>query len=239
MLYRCFSRASTLRGDAGLLQRRLQLRADLAEEFLLVAARALERALDHAVALRIERAKPEILELELHRVQSEPLGHRRIDVERLARDRAALGGRQRLDGAQVVRAVGELDQDHAQVAHHRQQHLAEVLRLRFLAILEADLVELGDAIDDLGDVVAEARGDVGLGDRRVLDDVVQDRADDGVGVQVQVGEDLRRGHRMRDVGLARDALLALVGGGAEFGGRRACARPARAAGRSRLWSAAP
>ena len=205
-------------GNRRLLQRRLELRPDLVEEFLLVAAGALECALDHAVALRIKSLKAQILELELHRVQAEPLGHRRIDVERLARDGAALGGRQRIDGAQVVHAIGELDQDHAQVAHHRQQHLAEVLRLRFLAILETDLIEFGHAIDDLGDIVAEAGSDIGLGDRGVFDDVVQNRPDDGVGVEMQVGEDLGRGHRVRDVRLARHALLALVRGGAELGG---------------------
>jgi hypothetical protein len=118
--------------------------------------------------------------------------------------------------AQVVGAVGELDQDHAQIAHHRQQHLAEILGLRFLAILEADLIELGDAIDDLRHVVPEALLDVGLRDRRVLDHVVQDRPHDGVGVEVQVGEDHGRCHGMRDVGLARDARLALVGGRPEL-----------------------
>ena len=202
----------------GLLQRRLELRPDLVEEFLLIAAGALERALDDAVALRVEAAEAQVLELELHRVQPEPLGHRRVDVERLARDLAALGRRQCFDGAQVVRAVGQLDQDHAQVAHHRQQHLAEVLRLRFLAVLEADLVELGDAVDDLGDVVAEALRDVGLRDRRVFDDVVQDRADDGVGIEMQIGQDDGGRDRVRDVGLAGNARLALMRGGAELGG---------------------
>ena len=84
--------------------------------------------------------------------------------------------------------------------------------------LKLDLVELGDAVDDLGDVVAEARRDLVLGDRRVFDDIVQDRADDRVGVEVQVGEDLGRGHRVRDVGFAAEALLALVRAGAELGG---------------------
>ena len=147
----------------------------------------------------------------------EPLGDRRVDVERLARHLAALGRRDRVHGAQVVGAVGELDQDHAQVAHHRQQHLAEALGLRLLAALELDLIELGDAIDDLGDVVAEARGDLLLGRRRVLDHVVQDRRDQRVGVEVQLGQDLRGRHRVRDVRLAAQALLALVGRGAEFG----------------------
>ena len=170
------------------------------------------------MALGIEGAESQILELELHGIQPEPLGNRRIDVEGLARDLAALGRRQRLDGAQVVGTVGELDQDYTQVAHHRQQHLAEILRLRFLAILEADLIELGDAIDDFGHVVAEALRDIGLGDRRVFDDVVQDRADDGVRVEVQIGEDHGRRHRMRDVGFARDPRLALMCCGAKLSG---------------------
>ncbi len=52
---------------------------------------------------------------------------------------------------------------------------------------------------------------------RVFDDVVQDGADDGVGIQMQVGEDFRGGQRMRDVGFARQALLAQMGLGAELG----------------------
>jgi hypothetical protein len=52
--------------QCGLLERRLELRADLAQEFLLIAARALERPLDHAITLRIQGAEAQILELELH-----------------------------------------------------------------------------------------------------------------------------------------------------------------------------
>jgi hypothetical protein len=226
------SRAPRPCRDAGLLPARSRAAADLAEEFLLVAARALERALDHAVALRVQRAEAQVFQFQLDVVQAQPLGHRRVDVERLARDRAARRRRHRADGAHVVRAVGELDHDHAQVAHHRQQHLAEALGLRFLAVLELDLVELGDAVDDLGHIRAETLRDVFLRDRRVFDDVVQDGADNGVGVQVQVGEDFSRGERVGDVGFAREALLALVGFGAELRGSR-MREPARA-GRSAL-----
>ena len=60
--------------------------------------------------------------------------------------------------------------------------------------------------------------DLGLRDRRVFDDVVQDRRVDRVGVEMQVGEDLGDGDRMGDVGIAGAALLALVRGGAELGG---------------------
>ena len=207
-----------LGGDAGGLQGTPQLLGDARQELALVAAGALERALEHAVALRVERAEAEVLELELHGVQAEPLGERGVDVERLARDGAAPLGRHRADGAHVVQAVGELDEDDAQVAHHREQHLAERFRLRLLAALELDLVELGDAVDDLRDVRPEARRELVLGDRRVFDDVVQDRRHDGVGVDAQLREDLGGGHRMGDVGLARLASLSAVGLGAELGG---------------------
>ena len=109
-----------------------------------------------------------------------------------------------------MRAVGELDHDDADVAHHREQHLAEALGLRLRAALELDLVELGDAVDELGDLLPESLGDLVLGDRRVLDDVVQDRGDHRLGVEVQVGEDVGDRDRVGDVGLAGAALLALV-----------------------------
>ncbi len=115
-------------------------------------------------------------------------------------------------------AVGELDQDDAYVAHHREQHLAERLRLGFLAALELDLVELRDAVDELGNVGSEALRQLVLGRRGIFDDVVQNRRDDRIRVEMQIRQDGGGGHRMRDVGLAGEALLAFVGGGAELGG---------------------
>ena len=53
---------------------------------------------------------------------------------------------------------------------------------------------------------------------RVLDDVVQDRRHQRVGIELQVRQDVGHRDRMGDVGLARDALLALVALGAEFVG---------------------
>ena len=132
--------------------------------------------------------------------------------------RAALGRAQRVHGAHVVRAVGELDEDDAQVAHHRQQHLAEALGLRLLAALEADLIELGDAIDDLGDVVAEARaisslaiGVSSMTSWRIAATIVS--------VSRCRSRGSGRGDRMGDIGLAAEARLALVVFRAEIVGR--------------------
>jgi hypothetical protein len=72
------------------------------------------------------------------------------------------------------------------------------------------LIELGDAIDQLGHVRAETGRQLILWRRCVFDDVVQDRRDDRVGVQVEVSENRRGGHGVSDIGLTREAFLAFV-----------------------------
>ena len=117
-----------------------------------------------------------------------------------------------------MRAIGELDQNDAQIAHHRQQHLAKAFGLRFLAALEANLIELGNAIDNFGNAGAKAGGNFLFGDRRVFHDIVQNRGDDGVRIEAQLGENFGGGHRVRDVRLTGLAFLALVRVSAKFGG---------------------
>ena len=123
-------------------QRALEGFLDLADELLLVAAGPLHRPLEHAVAVGIQRAKAQVLELQFHGVQAEPFGHGSVDIQGFARDAPPLDRRHGAEGAHVVHAVGELDHDDADVAHHRKQHLAEALGLGFLTVLELDLVEL-------------------------------------------------------------------------------------------------
>jgi hypothetical protein len=115
-----------------------------------------------------------------------------------------------------VHAVRELDHDDADIAHHRQQHFAEALGLSLLSILELNLIQLADAVDQFGHDLPEDRRYLGLGGRRVFDDIVQDGRDQSVGIQAQIGEDIGHRDRMGDVRLARDALLAAVLFRAEF-----------------------
>src|SRR6202789_1131095 len=81
---------------------------------------------------------------------------------------AALDRGHHPERAHVVHAVRELDHDHADVAHHRQQHLAEALGLSFLAVLELNLIELADAVDQLRHDLSEDGCYLGLGGRRVF-----------------------------------------------------------------------
>jgi hypothetical protein len=115
-----------------------------------------------------------------------------------------------LERAHVVQAIGELDEDHANVVDHRQQHLAVVLGLPLLAGREGDLGDLGDPFHDVEHVDPEVLLDA-LGCREgVLEHVVQQPDRDADRVHPHLGQD--RGHlqRVDQVGLPRGSHLALV-----------------------------
>ena len=175
-----------------------------------VAARRLDRAGEDPVAHRVQVLEREVLQLEVERVQTQPVRDRRVDVERLARDALAMDRRHRVQRAHVVEPVGELDQDDADILRHREQHLAEALGLRVLARVELDLVELRDAVDHVGDGLAERRLDLRLGDGGVLHHVVEERGGESLRVQAPLRQDAGDRQRMRDVGLAGLAELAAM-----------------------------
>ena len=138
----------------------------------------------------------------------------RVDVERLARDLLLPRRRQKFQRAHVVQAVGQFDEHDADVVHHGQHHLAHVLGLRLFRRGEVDLADLGDALDDVRDLLAELGLDLVDGDRGVFDRIVQQSGGDGRGVELHLGQDGRDLQRMRQVrlaGLARLPLVMLLG----------------------------
>ena len=124
--------------------------------------------------------------------------------------RCCFSGAQVADRPHVVQPVGELDEQDAQVLRHRHQELAEVLRLLVRGRGELEVGELGHPVDQLGDLLAEAERDLGVGRERVLDGVVQERGDDRRVVELLLGEQDRHRDRMGEVGLAVLAELPLV-----------------------------
>ena len=168
---------------------------------------------------RVELLEGEVLKLLADFLNAHAAGKRRIDVHRLLRDALALFGR--LDEMQrphVVQAVGELHQQHANVVRHGQQELAEILGLLGTFRCQLDARQLGDAVDQIGDLDAEEIGK--LVDRRasVLDGVVKDRGDDGRRVELQVGQNARDFDGMREIGIAaRPHLTAMLLHGVDIG----------------------
>ena len=152
--------ALDVRLHAELLQLRAERGLHLLEELLPFAAARLHEVGDLAVRARVQRLERQVLELPLQLLDTEAVGERGVDLERLVRvlRPARLG--ERRERAHVVQAVGELHEQDADVARHRDDHLADVLRLGELAAAELQLVQLGEPVDDPRDLVAELLLDV-------------------------------------------------------------------------------
>ena len=127
---------------------------------------------DLGIALRVQRGEGEVLQLLADLLHAESVGKRRVDVQRLGRYALLLFGRQRRQGAHVVQAVGELDDQHAGIACHGDEHLSHGGGLLLLLRVEAEALELCHAVDQHGNLGTELLLDVAEADRGVLDDVV-------------------------------------------------------------------
>ena len=166
-----------------------------------------DQLLDLVVLAGMQDLEREILELPLDRVDSQSVRQRCVDLECLARLRQLLLFRHRAQSAHVVQAVGELDQDDPHVGGHRDHHLPVILRLALVAALEGDPGQLGDAVDEMGHLLAETVRDLGETGARVLDRVMEQRSAERLGIEAQAGADLRHLDRMADEFLAGAATL--------------------------------
>ena len=115
-----------------------------------------------------------------------------------------------LQRAHVVQAVGQFDEDDANVVDHRQHHLAEVFGLLLFAGREIDLADLGDAFDDVRDLLAEFFADVDDRDRGVFDRIVQQPGRDRDRIHLHFGQHQRHFQGMHQIRLARGAGLAFM-----------------------------
>ena len=110
----------------------------------------------------------------------------------------------------VVQAVGELDQQDAQVLAHRQEELAQVLGRALVLGQRLDLRQLGDAVDQPGDLGAEVLLDFLDHGERILDRVVEQGGDDRLLVELEFGHQAGHLDRMAEIGIAAGTLLGAV-----------------------------
>src|SRR5262249_17786356 len=143
---------------------------------------------------------------------------RSVNVHGFARDALLLGGFQKFQGAHIVQSVGELNQDHADVLHHGQQHFSDVFRLPRLWRHHIQATDLGYAFDQLGNFRPEALLKPRHGEFRIFDDVVQQRRGKRGGVHAYVGKDVRDFEQVGNVGVAGTTKLVSVALGGNFVG---------------------
>ncbi len=166
---------------------------------------------DDAKALRVELLEGEVLQLVAHLLHAHAAGQRRIDVDGLLGGAAAGLRRHVAQGAHVVQAVSQLDQQDANVVGDRQQQLAQVLGLLGFAGDEIEPLQLGQPLDQMADIVAEQLIDFGPGGSGILDGVMQERGGDGRIIELEFGQDRGDFQRMREIGIARGTLLLAMG----------------------------
>ena len=203
--------AGDAHADAGGGEGSLQLALDLLDQVPAPAARLGDSLGQDRVAPRPQVPEGKFLQFAIGLVEAQPMRDGRVDLERFTSDAAPLLARRIVQRAHVVGAVGQLDEDHAHIARHRQQHLAEGLGLVLFAGVELQLVELGQAVHQLRHRRAEALDQLRLGDTAVLDGVMQQRGHERLRIELPFGALGRDRDRVRDVGLAAVAKLPEVG----------------------------
>ena len=161
------------------------------------------------VHARVEGLEGAVLQLPLDRVHSQAVSKGRVDLQGLLGLTSGILGGDVLPGASIVETIAELDDQHADVLGHRDDHLAHGLRLSGLSVLEP--VELGDTVNEQGDLVTEVRAQALEGVVGVLHGVVQDGSGEGLGRHAQLSENGRHCHRVSDVGFPRLTPLTGVG----------------------------
>ena len=102
-----------------------------------------------------------------------------INVERLLRCGALFRLWHVLQGAHIVQAIGQLDENDPNVLGHRHDHLAEALRLAFLTAGKFQLAELSHPFHQDGHVVAKALRHLLGCDPCILDSIVEQRTRNG------------------------------------------------------------
>ncbi len=146
-------------------------------------------------------------------MQAQAIGQRGIDIHGFLGDTALLVRTHELQGAHIVQAVGQLDEEHAHVLVHGQDHLADVLGLLLFLAVKGEHADLGHAVHNVGHVFAKGLVQVfdsGLG---VLHRVMQEPCGHGSAVQAHVGQRIGCGQGVGEVGLSGLTGLARVGGG--------------------------
>ena len=165
---------------------------------------------DALVGIGLQVEEGQVLELPLNRAHAQAVGQGRVHVHGLARLKQAAILAQGGKRAHVMQAVGELNDDDADVLGHGEEHLAQRKRLLLVHAVDFDVGELGHAIDELGHRIAKQAGNIGERGLSILDGIVQQRGAHHIAVHLEIGQNDGNLDGMVNVHLARAALLVAV-----------------------------
>ena len=174
----------------------------LGEEFLKLLAALGNRRLQLGVRRRLQISEGQVFQVAAHCTHAQPVGDGRINVERLSGDALLFFWRQIAQGAHVVQPVSQLDEHHAHVCDHGQQHLPDAFHLAHFGRDQVEATDLGYPFHQAGGVGTKLSRNLGEGNTRVFDDVVQKRGTECRRIEPQLGESMGYFKWVREIGVA-------------------------------------
>ena len=156
--------------------------------------------MQHGIAIRVEISEAQIFKRDFHVIDAKPISNRCIDFQCFTGDARLFFPRHRAKRFHVVHSVCQFDQDHANVLDHSQHHFAETLGLRLGPVGEMHLVQFADGINQRGYFRSELVFQLRNSNVRVFDNVVENRSDDCLRVEMHVGQRLGNGNRVGNIG---------------------------------------
>ena len=145
-----FAAALDVGRDARLVQALAQHQPSIIHDLLVPRLPHRHLFSQFGVFQRIEIIHRKVFEQHAHPGHAQPVGQWRVNVHRRLRDRLLAVRRQVLQRLHVVQPVAELDQHHAHVARHGQDHLAQVADLVFLVVRKMQRGDFGDPVHQFG-----------------------------------------------------------------------------------------
>ena len=171
----------------------------------------LHQLLKPFVLFRIEGGKGDILQLLLQGVDAQTRSDGHVKIHGFLSDAALFGLLlMKSNGAHVVETVGQLDENHADVVGHRQDHLSNALGLALFRRRHVELAQLGDAIDHMADALAEVFGDLLFSGMGVFNDIVKKGGCHTLHVQLHVCQNIGHFQWMSQIRLSGQTRLSVM-----------------------------
>ena len=135
---------------------------------------------------------------------------RSINLQRFAGNRLLLMHGHKLHGAHIVQSIGQLNQNHANIARHRKEHLAIVFNLSIFLGNILNFAQLRHAVNKVGHNHAKALLDIIQGIIGIFNNIVEKGCRQGFIVHLQAGQNAHHANRVNNIGLTGFAHLGFV-----------------------------
>ena len=155
MLEKCLDRPWTWAGDARFFQPLLQQGLDAVQHLFPLGLFHGHLFHQFPVILGLEGAHAKVFQFALDLGDSQPVGQGGVNLQGFLGHLFPAVGGQEFQGAHVVGAVGQLDENDTHVLGHGHHHLASGLGLAHGGILKLTGGYLGDAVHQVGDLLPE------------------------------------------------------------------------------------